>query len=79
MIAGVSEMPYRRFAIYNVAGALIWVLSTTIGGYLLGSIIPDIEQQIHYVIAIIIGLSLVPPVIAWVRHRRAPSPSPPTP
>ena len=73
VIAGVGEMGYRRFATFNIAGAVIWILSTTIGGYVLGSVIPDIEKQIHYVVAAVIALSLVPPVIAWWRNRSAPS------
>ena len=78
MIAGVGEMGYRRFATFNIVGAVIWILSTTIGGYVLGSVIPDIEKQIHYVVAAVIALSLVPPVIAWWRNRSVPTP-PPTP
>jgi membrane-associated protein len=70
VVAGVGEMGYRRFATYNVVGAILWVTSMTLAGYLLGSLVPNIEQRIHIVVAIVIAISLMPPAIAWLRSRR---------
>jgi membrane-associated protein len=69
VVAGVAEMGYRNFAIYNVVGGLLWVLSMTLAGYYLGLAVPNIEQNIHYVVAIVIFLSLLPPGIAWLRAK----------
>jgi membrane-associated protein len=70
VVAGVAEMGYTRFATYNVVGGIAWVMSCTLGGYLLGSLIPDIESRIHLVVGVVIVISLIPPVIAWWRGRR---------
>jgi membrane-associated protein len=59
-----------------VIGGLAWVLSMTLGGYLLGRAVPNIDRNIHYVIAIVIAVSLRPPVIAWLRSRLAHKPFP---
>jgi len=74
MVAGVAEMGYRKFATYNVIGAAVWILSTALGGYWLGTVVPDIEKQIHYLVAGVIVLSLIPPVIAWWRNRSTATP-----
>jgi len=71
VVAGVGEMGYTRFAAYNVVGAIAWVASMTLGGYALGNIVPNIEQRIHYVVAVVIAISLLPPAIAWLRRKRA--------
>ena len=70
VVAGVAEMKYRTFATYNIVGGIAWVLSMTLGGYALGNLIPDIEKRIHIVVAVVIGLSLLPAVFAWLRSRR---------
>jgi membrane-associated protein len=70
VVAGVAEMKYRTFATYNIVGGIAWVTSMTIGGYALGNLIPDIESRIHIVVAVVIGLSLLPAVFAWLRSRR---------
>ena len=44
VVAGVAEMGYRRFATYNVLGAILWVTSMTLAGYPLGSLVPNIES-----------------------------------
>jgi membrane-associated protein len=69
VVAGAAEMTYRNFAIYNVVGALLWVLSMTLTGYFLGAVVPDIEKQIHKVVAVVIFLSLLPPGIAWLKGK----------
>ena len=71
VVAGVAQMGYRQFATYNVAGAILWIGSMTTAGYLMGNLIPDIESRIHYVVAIVIAISLMPPALAWFRARRA--------
>ena len=70
MVAGVAEMGYTRFATYNVAGAFLWVWSMLLGGYALGNMVPDIEKRIHYVVAVVIAISLIPPAWAWLRRHK---------
>jgi membrane-associated protein len=67
VVAGVAQMGYRRFATYNVVGGILWVTSMTLGGYFLGHAVPNIDKNIHYVVAVVIFLSLLPPGIAWLR------------
>jgi membrane-associated protein len=67
MVAGVADMGYKQFATYNIVGGVLWVTSMTLGGYYLGQLVPNLEQNIHYVIAVVIFLSLLPPGIAWLR------------
>lgn len=70
IVAGAAEMPYGRFAAYNVIGGILWVWSMTGVGYFLGSRIPDIEQKLHIVIGVIVLLSILPGVFEVLRHRR---------
>jgi membrane-associated protein len=69
-VAGVAEMNRARFTSYNVIGALIWVISLTLAGYLFGNL-PIVQQHLS---KIIWALILVPGLIAifgaW-RARRA--------
>ena len=71
VVAGVAMMGYRRFATYNVFGGILWVASMTLTGYALGSLVPAdvLESRIHYIVAGIIFVSLLPPGIAWLRRR----------
>ena len=69
-VAGMARMPYRRFALFNVVGAVAWVVSMLLTGYALARLVPDIEKHIHLVIAVVIVLSFVPGVIEVVRSRR---------
>jgi membrane-associated protein len=71
VVAGVAAMGYRQFATYNIVGAILWVGSMTTAGYLLGNLVPNIEQRIHYVVAVVIAISLLPPAIAFLKRRRS--------
>lgn len=58
-VAGVGHMGYLRFAIFNVTGAFLWVLPFTLAGYFFGNL-PFVKQSFHYVILVIIILSVLP-------------------
>jgi membrane-associated protein len=70
-VAGAAMMPYARYLAFDVAGGIVWVGSMILGGYSLGSVIPNIGDRIHYVIAAVIFLSLLPPIISVLRARFA--------
>ena len=74
-VAGAAQMPYYRYLIYDIFGGAFWVGSMILGGYFLGRSIPNISQRIHYVIAIIIFLSLLPIITSVLRARRSASSS----
>jgi len=67
-VAGMAEMSYPRFAFYNVAGALLWVVSLSYAGYFFGNL-PFVRQNLTLIIFGIIGLSVLPIVWAAVRAK----------
>ncbi len=69
VVAGAAGMTYRRFATFNVVGAICWIASMTLLGFFLGSRIPDIEKRIHLVVAVVIFLSLLPAIISILRAK----------
>jgi len=58
-LAGVGKMRYRRFAIYNVVGALLWVLTCTLVGFFFGNI-PLVKDNFTLVILGIVLVSVSP-------------------
>jgi membrane-associated protein len=70
-VAGAARMNYGTFVTYNILGGLFWVLSTTLLGYTLGRMIPNIDEYLHLVIAIVVFLSVLPAIIEWWKHRKA--------
>ena len=70
VVAGVGQMQYRRFLLYNVAGGVGWVLSMTWAGYLLGRAIPNIDRYVHIIVLVVIVLSVIPIGVEILRERR---------
>lgn len=71
VLAGVGEMSRRTFTTYNVVGGFIWGVGVTVAGYILGEAIgEDIDKYLLPIIAVIIVLSILPPVIEALRERR---------
>ena len=71
IVAGAAEMPYRRFVVFNLVGALLWGVGLPIAGYALGRTIPSIDRFLLPAIAVIVGVSLLPLALEALRaHRR---------
>ncbi len=68
-IAGIGHMKYRKFFIYNVIGGVLWVSLFLVAGYFFGAI-PFVKQNLTLITFIIIGLSLVPPLIEYLIEKR---------
>ena len=67
-VAGVGNMSYRYFFIYNVVGAFLWVGIFVLGGFFFGNI-PIVKENFTIVIFIIIFISILPPLIEFIRHK----------
>lgn len=48
-VAGVAQMTRSRFTLFDVSGALLWVGSITVAGYLFGNI-PWVQQHLSKII-----------------------------
>ena len=68
-VAGIGEMRYARFALYNVTGGIAWVGLFVVAGYLFGNL-PFVQRNFHFVILAIIVLSVIPIVVEAWRARR---------
>lgn len=69
ILAGVAEMRFSTFMTYNVLGALVWGGGIPLLGYLLGDKVPGAENYLLPIIVLIVGLSLLPALIEFVRSR----------
>jgi membrane-associated protein len=70
-VAGAAKMPYSRYLLFDIFGGVFWVGAMILGGYALGHSVPNVGARIHYVIAVVIVLSVLPAVISILRARRA--------
>ena len=69
-VAGAARMNYRRFLSYDVCGGFLWVWGMVLLGFFLGSSVPNIDKNIHIVIAIVVLLSILPAIIEAIKQRK---------
>jgi membrane-associated protein len=70
-VAGAGFMPYGRYLAFDIFGGALWVGTMILGGFFLGRSVPNIGERIHYVIAVIVLLSVLPVIISLLRARRS--------
>lgn len=70
-VAGIAQMQYRKFFLFNSIGAVLWVCMFTLAGYYFGNI-PAVKSNFHIVIFSVIGISILPIVIPLLRQRFGP-------
>ncbi|WP_348619935.1 DedA family protein [Pedobacter lusitanus] len=70
IIAGVVKLDFRKFALYNICGAFLWITSLTLLGYFLGK---KFEKEINaYLLYIIVGfmvITTIPLLITFLKKR----------
>lgn len=70
IVAGMAEMRYRDFIVFNILGSLIWAVGVTLSGYYLGVLIPGLVDYILWIALAVILVSVLPGAWHWLRHRQ---------
>jgi len=71
VVAGVGNMNYSRFLRFNIGGAVGWVVSMVMAGYVLAYVAPGVTKHIELLALVIILLSLLPAIISYLKNRFA--------
>ena len=74
-VAGIGEMRYAKFLVYNVVGGVAWVLSFLLLGYGVGNL-PWVKKYFSVLVIIIVIVSVLPIVIEFYRGWRNPEKKP---
>jgi len=70
IFAGVVKLEIKKFALYNISGAILWIASLTLLGYFLGrSFAEQIEEYLVYIIIGFIVITTIPLLITFVKKR----------
>ena len=70
IFAGVVRLDFKRFALYNVAGAILWIASLTLLGYFLGKRFEkEINDYLLYIIIGFIAVTSIPLIFAFVKKK----------
>jgi membrane-associated protein len=67
-VAGAGAMNYRKFIVYNVAGAALWVSTMLGAGWALGQV-PFVKERFEVIVIGIVILSVMPMVVEWWKAR----------
>ena len=74
VVAGVTRMDRRRFLVWSLVGAVLWVASICLLGFFLGDAFPALGESIDKLVLVILAFSVVPIIIEWWRHKRTNAP-----
>lgn len=74
LVVGATEMAYQKYLFYSVIGGALWISSMVLAGYFLGGVIEraldiKLEDHIEKVVIVVVGLSLLPPIVEFLKHR----------
>jgi membrane-associated protein len=70
-MAGLSQMPYPRFLVWNAAGGIVWGVGVTLLGFFAGTSYKKVEQYLGRGSAILLAMLAVGALVVWHRRRRA--------
>jgi membrane-associated protein len=70
VVAGIAHMPYRRFLVANVAGALSWAAGLVLLGYFAYEV-PWLRRAAIAVAGVSILVAVIVGFVRWLRRRRA--------
>lgn len=70
IVAGVAEMRYKTFLIFNAVGGILWAVLVPALGYTLGKKVPNIDKYLLPIIFVIIILSAIPVLLTYLKQKK---------
>lgn len=67
IIAGIVKLDYKRFVVYSLIGAILWVNSMVLTGYFLGVFVPGTQNYLEYIVVFLIVITALPFIVRKVR------------
>lgn len=72
ILAGMTHIDFKKFLIYNLLGAIIWVVTMVMAGHLLGNAFPGLIEYLEYIVFAMILVTTIPLLISFFRGKREP-------
>jgi membrane-associated protein len=69
ILAGVVQLDFKKFIVYNVVGCVAWILSMVLSGYFLGKLFPSLQDNLEYIVITIILISMIPLVWTYLKEK----------
>ncbi|MEV5505382.1 DedA family protein [Streptomyces orinoci] len=69
-LAGALDVAPRTFALWQAAGGLVWTVGLVLGGYALGSAVPNVDKYLLPIVALVVLVSVLPVALELLRGRR---------
>ena len=71
IVAGTARMSYRRFALFNFTGAILWAIGLPLAGYALGEAFGEqLDRYLLIILVVVVALSVLPTAIHIFRNNR---------
>ncbi len=70
ILAGIGEMHYPTFLLFNLTGGLLWAVGITLLGYFLGSVVPNADKYLIPIVGLIIVISVAPSAIHFLSDNK---------
>ena len=69
IVAGIVKLDYRKFFLYSLMGAVLWVGTLVLTGYFLGKYVPGTKDYLGYIVIFLIVITSIPFVYNSIRKR----------
>jgi membrane-associated protein len=69
IVAGIVKLDYRKFFIYSLMGAVLWVSTLVLTGYFLGKYIPGTKDYLGYIVIFLIVITSIPFVYNSIKKK----------
>jgi len=69
ILAGMVRIDFKKFLIYNLLGAILWITTLVMAGYWLGNLFPGLVDNVEFIIVTLIIITSIPVIISYRKAR----------
>jgi len=71
IFAGIGQLRYKTFLIYNIIGAFVWTVVVALSAYFLGKAIPDANHYVIWLAIAVVIIFMLPGIIGAIANKQS--------
>jgi membrane-associated protein len=69
ILAGMARIDWKKFLLFNVLGAVLWIVTMVMAGHLIGRSFPDVINHIEWIVVGLVLITSIPLVYSWMKNK----------
>jgi membrane-associated protein len=69
ILAGMARIDWKKFLVFNLLGAILWIVTMVMAGHWMGKSFPGIINHLEWIVVGLVLITTIPLIYSWMKNK----------